>query len=665
MENWRTPCETESSLSSPSPLCGSAAPAFPAQQAALAVDRAPNASPGPAAGLSSEDWSGIRAAREACNPGQAWQQEAYIKASNPDFDDHFGVVLAVSGDTVVVGAPAEDSHATGVNGDQASNGAPGSGAVYIFVRNGATWSQQAYLKPSNTELFDSFGTSVAIAGDTVVVGAPGEDSAAAGVGGNEQDNSLSGAGAAYVFVRSGTTWTQQAYLKAFAPYYMLKFGETVAVSGDFVVVGAPFEDINAIGVNGPPLSGGLMNSGAAFVFVRNGTSWSTDAYLKASDTEGGALFGSSLAASGDTLIVGAWGEASSSTGVNGEQMNTAALQSGAAYVFVRNGMTWSQQAYLKASNTGTEDFFGWTVALSKDTAVVGAPWEDSAAVGVNGVQDDENANSAGAAYVFVRSGTSWSQQAYLKASNTGTLDKFGSAVAVHDDTVLVSAPFEDSSATGLNGNQTDNSFLDAGAVYAFGRTGTSWQQRAYLKSFNTTTGDVFGWVVAVADGFGLVGSPREDGSSTGVNGMSNEARADAGAAYAFVLPPPAMVAFRNAGSNPASYIAGPIVIGGTFSATVANGPSGQLTSLLFAFDSAVTLALAGGQTLLCLDLGSGELFTGANLAPSSSAGGVDTYGLAVPNDPTLCGFAFASQAIQFGSPPFDLSNAQDFTIGGL
>jgi hypothetical protein len=139
---------------------------------------------------------------------------------------------------------------------------------------------------------------------------------------------------------------------------------------------------------------------------------------------------------------------------------------------------------------------------------------------------------------------------------------------------------------------------------------------------------------------------------------------NAGAAYAFDLGPQAEVTMRNAGSNPASYVASPIVIGSTFTAIVDNNLASQLTSLLFAFDSAASLPLAGGQTLLCLDLGSGELFTGANLAPTSSAGGADSYSLAVPNDPTLCGFAFASQAIQFGSPPFDLSNAQDFTIGG-
>ena len=141
-------------------------------------------------------------------------QQAYLKASNTDAGDAFGSSVAVSGDTVVVGAQRESSNATGVNGDQSDNSAAVAGAAYVFVRNGTTWTQQAYLKASNTEANDLFGISVAVSGDTVVVGADFEASNATGVNGNQADNSASGAGAAYVFVRNGTTWSQQAYLKA-------------------------------------------------------------------------------------------------------------------------------------------------------------------------------------------------------------------------------------------------------------------------------------------------------------------------------------------------------------------------------------------------------------------------------------------------------------------
>ncbi len=146
-----------------------------------------------------------------------------------------------------------------------------------------------------------------------------------------------------------------------------------------------------------------------------------------------------MALSGDTLVVGAYEEDSNATGVNGEQGNNLASNAGAAYVFVRSGNTWSQQAYLKASNTGADDLFGWSVALSGDTLVVGAWGEDSNATGVGGDQGNNLAEYAGAAYVFVRSGGLWSQQAYLKASNTGADDGFGSSVALSGDTLVVGA----------------------------------------------------------------------------------------------------------------------------------------------------------------------------------------------------------------------------------
>jgi len=159
----------------------------------------------------------------------------------------------------------------------------------------------------------------------------------------------------------------------------------------------------------------------------------------------------------------------------------------------------AQQAYLKASNTGAGDEFGWSaVAVSGDTVVVGAHFEDSNATGVNGNQADNSAPDSGAAYVFTRTGGVWSQQAYLKASNTTAFDQFGFFVAVSGDTVVVSAPGEDSNATGVNGNQADNSAPDSGAAYVFTRSGGVWTQQAYLKASNTGGGDHFGPFVAVS-----------------------------------------------------------------------------------------------------------------------------------------------------------------------
>src|SRR5205823_5417703 len=241
--------------------------------------------------------------------------------------------------------------------------------------------------------------SVSISGDTVVVGALYEDSAATGINGNQSDNSATGSGAAYVFVRSGSTWTQQAYLKASNTGVNDLFGVSVAISGDTIVVGAYGEDSAATGVNGNQADNGAIDSGAAYVFVRSGSTWTQQAYLKASNTGASDFFGGSVAISGDTAVVGAFEEDSAATGVNGNQADNGAVDSGAAYVFARSGSTWTQQAYLKASNTGSSDLFVNT-AISGDTAVVGALYEDSAARGVNGSQADNSAKNSGAAYVF-------------------------------------------------------------------------------------------------------------------------------------------------------------------------------------------------------------------------------------------------------------------------
>ncbi|MFZ4985094.1 MAG: FISUMP domain-containing protein [Blastocatellia bacterium] len=538
--------------------------------------------------------------------GTTWSQQAYLKASNTDEGDQFGCAVSINGETAVIGAVLEASAATGVNGNQSDNSAALSGAAYVFVRNGATWSQQGYLKASNAQSGDFFGRSVAIAGDTVLVGAPNEYSAATGVNGDGSDNSTPEAGAAYVFVRTGLNWSQQAYLKASQSERGNKFGVAVAVAADTIVVGAGQESGRARGVNGDQSDIGEISSGAAYVFVRAtggawsqqaylkasntreysyfgravgisgetiivgaegepsatrginndtgdhsaenagagysfvriGSTWSQQAYLKASNTEefyGPDYFGHAVAIAGDTVVVGAWGEDSTAIGINGDETATRAPNSGAAYVFVRSGANWTQQAYLKASNTGADDNFGRAVAISGDTIVVGAPDEDSAATGVNGDQSSNRLARSGAAYVFVRSGTAWSQQAYLKASNTGTFDRFGWAVGIAGETVVVGAPNEDSAATGPNGNQADNSQLDSGAVYAFTRSGTTWSQQSYLKASNTGSSDNFGVAVAISGDTVVIGSFGESSNATGVNGnQADDSAPDSGAAYVFV-----------------------------------------------------------------------------------------------------------------------------------
>ena len=401
-----------------------------------------------------------------------WSQQAYLKASNTGAGDQFGYSVALSGDTIVVGAWREDSAATGVNGNQADNSAGISGAAYVFTRRAGTWSQQAYLKASNTGAGDLFGISVAISDDTIVVGAYGEDSSATGVNGNQADNSAAGAGAAYVFTRSAGAWSQQAYLKAGNTGSDDNFGLSVAISGDTIVVSTPFEDSGATGVNGNAADNSAETAGAAYVFTRSAGVWSQHAYLKASNTGTGDQFGYSVAIDGETIVVGAWAEDSAATGVNGDQADNSATFAGAAYVFTRNAGVWSQQAYLKASNTDGGDVFGVSVAISGETIVVGANLEDSAATGVNGSATN-SVPEAGAAYIFSRSASAWSQQAYLKASNTESFDQFSWSVAIGGDTIVVGANIEDSSTTGVNGNGADNSATDAGAAYVFGPSCTT------------------------------------------------------------------------------------------------------------------------------------------------------------------------------------------------
>jgi len=327
--------------------------------------------------------------------GSSWSEQAKLVASDAAAVDRFGSSVAVSGETVVVGASHEDA------------GGSDAGAAYVFTRSGSSWSEQAKLVASDAEAGDLFGRSVAVSGETVVVGAWGEDAGGAG------------AGAAYVFTRSGGSWSEQAKLTASDAQANDQFGYSTAVSDETVVVGADAED-----------EGG-SNAGAAYVFTRSGGSWSEQAKLTSSDTQANDRFGSYVAVSGETIVVGAWAETTSGT------------SAGAAYVFTRSGGSWSEQAKLMASDAEAGDRFGSSVAVSGETVVVGASHEDA------------GGSAAGAAYVFARSGGSWSEQAKLTASDATADDRFGFSVAVADETAVVGAYGEDAGGS------------DAGAAYIY------------------------------------------------------------------------------------------------------------------------------------------------------------------------------------------------------
>ena len=391
--------------------------------------------------------------------GGVWTQQAYLKPFNTGPGDQFGLAVAISGDTIVVGAPFEDGSARTVNGAD-DNAASNAGAAYVFVRNAGVWAQQSYLKASNAGAGDNFGASVAVSGDTVVVGASIEDGSATGVNGAD-DDAATNAGAAYVFVRNAGVWSQQAYLKASNTDPDDGFGISVTVSGDTVVVGANGEDGSATTVNGPD-DDTLVTAGAAYVFVRIGGTWTQQAYLKPANAGLGDQFGNAVALAGDTLVVGAQQERGSTTTVNGP-VDDAALGAGAAYVFVRNAGVWSQQAYLKASNTEVNDFFGCAVAISGDTVAVGALGEDGGGFGIDPA-DDNAAGLAGTAFVFTRTAGVWSLRAHVKASNTDADDRLGTSIAVSGDTVVAGAPREDGNATTVNGADNDAA-ADAGAGY--------------------------------------------------------------------------------------------------------------------------------------------------------------------------------------------------------
>ncbi|MGC1378892.1 MAG: hypothetical protein WA821_21855, partial [Anaerolineales bacterium] len=487
---------------------GLAANSAPARAAPAGV-----ADPPLPAGLSAADWAQVRALLPV------GVDPAYLKASNADAGDNFGYSVALDGDTLAVGAYYEDSNATGVNGNQWYNSAGDSGAVYVFTRSGGVWSQQAYVKASNTEAGDYFGQSVALSGDTLAVGTWHESSSTTGVNGNQADNSALHSGAVYVFTRSGTAWSQQAYVKASNAEADDKFGQSVALSGDTLAVGAPGESSDATGVNGDQANNLETRAGAVYVFTRSGTAWSQQAYVKASNTQYNARFGGSVALDGDTLAVGGAAEM--------------------VYVFTRSGTTWSQQAYLKSSYTGPDYLFGESVALSGDTLAVGAPGESSNATGVNGNQADYSVPGSGAVYVFTRNGVDWSQQAYVKASNTDYGDWFGWSVALSGDTLAVGAYYEDSRATGANGDQADNSAPNAGAVYVFTRSGATWSQQAYVKASNTYPSNWFGWSVAVSGDTLAVGALGESSNATGVNGdQANNLALSSGAVYIDPAIPP-------------------------------------------------------------------------------------------------------------------------------
>jgi hypothetical protein len=393
----------------------------------------------------------------AAAPARGQCQQAKLIASDAAVSENFGNSVAVDVDTAVVGV-ARDDHVGGAD----------AGSAYAFVRTGGIWTEQAKLIASDAAASDQFGYSVAVSGDTAVVGAFQDDHA----GGTN-------AGSAYIFTRSGTTWTEQAKLIASDAAANDNFGRSVAISGDTAVVGS-YNDDHAGGVD----------AGSAYVFVRAGTIWTEQAKL----TAGAAAndkFGVSVAISGDTTVIGAYLAGPS--------------DAGAAHFFDRTGSVWTYYGSLTSLEVAANDFYGYSVALSGNTAVIGAYGDDNIL-----------GTDAGSAYVWVRSGANWFAEGRMSDPDASANDRFGISVAVSGDKAVVGEYFDDTYG------------MDAGSAFIFfdplpGTFGNNWTQQAKLTAADPVVGAYFGHSVAMSGDTTIVGAD----SDTHAGGFQ------AGSAYIF------------------------------------------------------------------------------------------------------------------------------------
>lgn len=443
----------------------------------------------------------------ALSPSLIQSSIGFIKPQHNDSLDEFGRTLAISDDglTLAVGAINESSSGTGVAADPKDNSVTSSGAVYIFQYLNGNWDLNTFLKASNTGAGDQFGYSVAISGNgqILAVGALQESSNAKGINGNQADNSNPLSGAVYVFHRQGSTWQQKAYLKASNSDALDAFGFSLSLNfdGTLLLVGAPGESAVATGIDGDASNNAAQYSGASYLFERNGESWAQLHYIKASNTDSNDSFGYdvSMSRDGTKFAIGAPGEASGSMGINNVQSDNSKVDSGAVYVFSNTAGVPKQEFYVKASNTDQNDQFGFSVTLNNDGGVMGVgAYQEAADTKVNGDQLNNSAVEAGAVYIFSED-SGLKQEAYLKASNVNASDRFGYDINLDSsgELLAVGSPQESSSALGVQGDELLNDAPLAGAVYLFKKKENEWLQETYIKATNTDAGDNFGQSLAL------------------------------------------------------------------------------------------------------------------------------------------------------------------------
>eukprot|EP00457_Paulinella_chromatophora_P001110 gb/GEZN01001112.1/.p1 GENE.gb/GEZN01001112.1/~~gb/GEZN01001112.1/.p1 ORF type:complete len:1057 (+),score=144.11 gb/GEZN01001112.1/:113-3283(+) len=409
-------------------------------------------------------------------------------------------------------------------------------------------AQQAYLKPSNTGSEAAFGSSVSVWGNTVVVGAASEKSCSTGINGDQQSTDCKDAGAGYIFQRNELTaqWSQEAYLKPANKASGAMFGNSVDVWENTVVVGAFSEASCSSGINQDYGTNVCTNAGAVYIMSKNESTgqWFQEAYLKPRTISTNNRFGSSVSVWESTVVVGSVWKSSCSTGVNGDETNTDQCpRTGAAYVFSRNKVTgkWFQEAFLKPGiSTRGFDFFGNSVSIWNDIIVVGALNDDSCSTGINGDASNGGCPDSGAAYIFSRNEVTgqWSQEAYLKPSNTGSGNTFGFSVSIWRNIVVVGAPRESSCSTMVKTEQNNRECSFGGAAYVLSRNEVTgqWSQEAYLKPSNMHSFLLFGASISIWGGNVVVGAPWENSCATGFNGYQYDDKCpNAGAAYMFSL----------------------------------------------------------------------------------------------------------------------------------
>lgn len=385
-----------------------------------------------------------------------WTEQAKLTPSRGAADAYFGYSLSTDGDYAIVGAVGENDHA---------------GAAYVFVWTGAQWTEQARLTASDREAGDNFGYSVSISGDTAIIGAMGD-----------ADNGPN-AGAAYIFARNGSEWAEQAKLITADGARGDHFGWRVAISQDTVFVGA---------VDADDMS---SNSGAVYVFVRDGTTWAQFQKLTPGDDTASDDFGGSISLQADYAIIGAK-----------TQPDEFGNFSGSAHVFAYDGDVWAEQAKLTPTNGTSSDRFGYSVAMGYGYAMVGA------------IGDDENGGFSGAVYVFVRNGDTWTQQARLTAGNGAVLHRFGFSLSVSGDTAVIGA-------IGSDGHRPNS-----GAAYVFVRNEGVWVEDFKITASDGDEEDQFGYSVSISGGTAFIGAARDDDNGD-----------HSGSAYVFQgpAPPPA------------------------------------------------------------------------------------------------------------------------------